>query len=120
MFQVDISKATTLCKLFESLVFVDGVDLTQEVGRLHPLLATVFAFCYLWSVGGNVAENNWDVFDTFARQQFEETAEAKVRTMDRKYLLKGFWFWDVCVCVSSLCLIQRILELKCCTLTAAF
>lgn len=70
----------TLCKLFESLVFVDGIDFKQEVGRLHGLLATVFAFCYLWSVGGNVAEQNWDVFDTFARHQFEDAGEAKVRT----------------------------------------
>lgn len=109
MFQVDISKALTLCKLFESLVFVDEVDLTQEVGRLHPLLATVFAFCYIWSIGGNVAENNWDIFDTFARQQFEETGEAKVRTMHVQYYnFGGFSGFSACVCTLAWAWMHRV------------
>ena len=37
-----------------------------------------FVFCYIWSVGGNITETFWDQFDSFVRQQFEESGDAKV------------------------------------------
>ena len=79
--QVDISKVATLCKLIDALVLAKGgPDLKQDPTKLHPLLCTAFVFCYLWSVGGNIMDNNWDIFDTFIRQQFEDNPDAKVTT----------------------------------------
>ncbi|XP_074052253.1 dynein axonemal heavy chain 6 isoform X2 [Macrotis lagotis] len=77
--QVDISKVTTLCCLLESLLFgKDGPDLTMEQGKLNSIICQTFAFCYLWSVGGNLIETYWDAFDTFVRLQFEDAPEAKL------------------------------------------
>ena len=77
---MDIGKVTALCKLLEVLVFEPGyIDVKQDVSKLHPLIATTFVFCYLWSIGGNISEQYWDAFDTYVRQQVEETGcEAKV------------------------------------------
>ncbi|XP_074141707.1 dynein axonemal heavy chain 6 isoform X2 [Sminthopsis crassicaudata] len=77
--QVDISKVITLCCLLESLLFgQDAPDLALEQGKLHSVLCQTFVFCYLWAVGGNLTEIYWDAFDTYVRQQFEETPEAKL------------------------------------------
>ncbi|XP_060619679.2 dynein axonemal heavy chain 6 isoform X2 [Anolis sagrei] len=79
--QVDISKVTTLCCLLESLLLgKGGPSMKLEQSRLNSLICQTFVFCYLWSVGGNLAENFWDGFDTFIRQQFEDNADAKLPT----------------------------------------
>ena len=78
--QVDIAKVTMLCKLFESLLLTPGgPDLSMDMNRLHPLLCTTFVFCYLWTIGGNIIDANWDTFDTFVRNQFDDNGDAKVR-----------------------------------------
>ena len=77
--QVDISKVCTLCKLLESLLFGrGGPDFNQDPAKLNILVCTTFVFAYLWSVGGNISENNWDAFDTFVRGQFEDNGDAKL------------------------------------------
>ncbi len=77
----------TLCKLLESLVLSGGgPDLRADPTKLHPLLCTTFVFCYLWSIGGNVVDNNWDAFDTFVRQQFEDNGDAKVTYFGKEFL----------------------------------
>ncbi|XP_019622649.1 PREDICTED: dynein heavy chain 6, axonemal-like [Branchiostoma belcheri] len=77
--QVDISKVNTLCCLLESLLLVGkDVDLKQDPAKLHPLICTVFVFCYLWSVGGNLLEQFFDPFETFVRQQMEDNPDAKL------------------------------------------
>ena len=69
----------TLCKLLESLLFGrGGPDFNQDPAKLNILVCTTFVFAYLWSVGGNIAENNWDAFDTFVRGQFDDNGDAKV------------------------------------------
>ncbi|XP_030047949.1 dynein axonemal heavy chain 6 [Microcaecilia unicolor] len=79
--QVDISKVNTLCCLLESLLLgKGGPDLKMEQSRLNSIVCQTFAFCYLWSVGGNLTENYWDAFDTYVRQQFEDNPEAKLPT----------------------------------------
>ncbi|CAH1788942.1 unnamed protein product [Owenia fusiformis] len=77
--QVDISKVTTLCKMFEVLTtYSGGPDLRMDPAKLHPLLCTTFVFCYLWSLGGNIIESNWDSFDTFIRGLFDDNGDAKM------------------------------------------
>ncbi|XP_074661680.1 dynein axonemal heavy chain 6-like [Tubulanus polymorphus] len=79
MNQVDISKVTTLCKLFEVLLtYPGGPNLNQDPSKLNPLVCTVFVFCYLWSIGGNITDNCWDTFDTFVRNQFDDNGDAKL------------------------------------------
>ncbi|XP_064645339.1 dynein axonemal heavy chain 6-like [Lineus longissimus] len=77
--QVEISKVTTLCKLFETLLFgPGGPNMNQDLNKLHPLVCTVFVFCYLWSIAGNIADNYFDAFDTFLRGQFDDNGDAKL------------------------------------------
>ncbi|XP_072373357.1 dynein axonemal heavy chain 6 [Scyliorhinus torazame] len=79
--QVDISKVTTLCCLLESLLLAkDGPDLHMDPTQLNSVLCQTFAFCYMWSIGGNLTENHWDGFDSFVRHQFEDHPEAKIPT----------------------------------------
>ncbi|XP_018593809.2 dynein heavy chain 6, axonemal [Scleropages formosus] len=81
MAQVDISKVTTLCCLLEALLLgKDGLQFNMDPSRLNTILCQTFVFCYLWSVGGNLAENHWDAFDSFVRQQFEDNNDAKLPT----------------------------------------
>ena len=77
--QVDISKVNMLCQLLKVLLLVKGgPDLKMDIAKLHPLLCTTFVFCFVWSIGGNLTDNNWDAFDTFTRQLFEDNGDAKV------------------------------------------
>lgn len=76
---VDISKVVTLCKLLEVLILgPGGPDLKMDLAKLHSFIALIFVFSYLWSVGGNILDTDWDRFDTFIRQQFEDNADVKV------------------------------------------
>ena len=69
----------TLCCLIDSLLTTDSkVDLKIEEAKIKIMIATTFAFCYVWSVGGNIVSKDWDQFDTFVRQQFDEDADAKL------------------------------------------
>ena len=77
--QVTLAKVVTLCKLFECLVITQkNVDLSQDANKIHPIIATTFAFCFLWAIAGNIIDSNWDAFDTFMRNMFDATPEIKV------------------------------------------
>ena len=55
-----------------------AVDLSTEPSKLHPLVCTVFVFCYVWCIGGNLVESSMDAFDTFCRELFSDTHDVKV------------------------------------------
>ncbi|XP_060586003.1 dynein axonemal heavy chain 6-like [Ruditapes philippinarum] len=79
MNQVDIAKVVTLCKLLESLLFCrGGPDFNMDPNKLNILLCTTFVFCYVWCIGGNIVESNWDAFDTFVRNTFDDNGDAKL------------------------------------------
>lgn len=79
LFQVDIAKVETLCKLLESLLFCrGGPDFNMDPNKLNILICTTFVFCYVWCIGGNIIEGNWDAFDTFVRNTFDDNGDAKV------------------------------------------
>ncbi|KAK5899926.1 hypothetical protein CesoFtcFv8_009352 [Champsocephalus esox] len=77
--QVDISKVASLCSLLEALLLgKGGPDLKMDSKNLNSVLSQTFIFCYLWAVGGNLTNSNWDAFDTFIRDQFEGNNNAKL------------------------------------------
>lgn len=79
LIQVDIAKVETLCKLLESLLFCrGGPDFNMDPNKLNILICTTFVFCYVWCIGGNIIEGNWDAFDTFVRNTFDDNGDAKV------------------------------------------
>eukprot|EP00116_Pleurobrachia_bachei_P000174 sb/3460436/ len=88
--QVSVSKAQTVAMLFESLVFgPGGPDLQSDPLRLHSFLATIFAWCLAWGVGGNLDESCNDKFDSHIKDVLSECPDVK--------------FWgNMCVCGYSL------------------
>ena len=69
----------TVCKLLEALLLgKTGPDLNQDPVKLNPLIGTTFVFCFLWGIGGNLCDSYWDAFDTFLRQEFEDSSVVKV------------------------------------------
>jgi dynein heavy chain len=89
MKQVEIGKISTLCALLESLLIRNkDVDSRLEEGKLKSLIATLFAFCYVWGIGGNLRSNCWDSFDTYVKNQFEDNADVKV--YDLFYLYSSY------------------------------
>ncbi|KAF7660832.1 hypothetical protein LDENG_00274280 [Lucifuga dentata] len=77
--QVDISKVTTLCSLLETLLLgKGGPDLEMDSKNLNSVICQTFIFCYLWAIGGNLPNTNWDTFDSFIRKQFEDSTDAKL------------------------------------------
>ncbi|XP_065178852.1 dynein axonemal heavy chain 6-like [Sycon ciliatum] len=79
MAQVDISKAVALCKLLESHMLDRALmDLSEDTTKLHPLLCTLFVFCYVWCIGGNLTDTCFEMFDTFVRDLFAETRDVRM------------------------------------------
>ena len=77
--QVPVSKVQTVALLFESLVFSSGgPDLQSDPLRLHCLLATIFAWCLTWGVGGNLEEQCNDKFDSFVKDLLSDCPDVKV------------------------------------------
>lgn len=59
-----------VCALQSLLAPERGVDLSQEPEQLEPILAHLFAFAYVWGLGGNLAHPCHQPFTTFVRGQF--------------------------------------------------
>lgn len=64
----------------ESLVFQKDAspDAKLDGIKLHPLLSSVFVFCYVWSIGGNLVESCQDIYDTFIREVFQDNTEVRL------------------------------------------
>ena len=46
-----------------------GIDLSQDQEQLQPVLAHLFAFAYIWGLGGNLTHHCHQPFNTFVRSQ---------------------------------------------------
>ncbi|PSN37035.1 Dynein heavy chain 6 [Blattella germanica] len=76
--QVDISKATMMCKIMESLMIVKGaVDMKADKLRVRSFLCQSFLFAYVWSLGGNIIDSSREMFEMFVRSQLEEHPDAR-------------------------------------------
>jgi hypothetical protein len=86
MFQVDISKATMLCKLMESLMKLpDAPDMKTDISHIKPFLCNSFLFACMWSVGGNIIDSYREMFEVFVRDQFEEHPDARYSITNLMY-----------------------------------
>lgn len=84
MFQVDISKATMICKLMESIMRLpNALDTKADISRIKSFLCHSFLFAYMWSVGGNIIDSSRKIFEVFVRDQFEEHPDARYSTSAR-------------------------------------
>lgn len=58
-----------MCFLQSLLAPEHGIDLSQDQGQLEPVLAHLFAFAYIWGLGGNLSHHCHQAFNTFVRGQ---------------------------------------------------
>ncbi|XP_069668946.1 dynein axonemal heavy chain 6 isoform X3 [Periplaneta americana] len=77
--QVDISKATMMCKLMESLMRLPkAIDVKTDRSHVKSFICQAFVFSYMWSLGGNIIDSSREMFEVFVRTQFEEHPDARI------------------------------------------
>ncbi|TPX75806.1 hypothetical protein CcCBS67573_g02914 [Chytriomyces confervae] len=70
---VNFNLVVSLCNIISCFVENPEVNFTLAIADLKVLFSHIFVFSFVWSVGGNLADGNQDLFDTFLR----DTLEAK-------------------------------------------
>jgi dynein heavy chain, axonemal len=69
---VNFSLVVSLCNLITTFVNdTKGIDFNMNFLNLKGLFCHIFLFCYMWSIGGNVADGFQDKFDTHIREMLE-------------------------------------------------
>jgi dynein heavy chain len=74
----DLQTAISLCRLFGALVrtagekkaetgLAPGLDFSRSIGELTKAINSMFAFAYVWSVGGSISNDGYERFDAFVR-----------------------------------------------------
>jgi dynein heavy chain len=100
---VDFNLVVSLCNLLTTFVNrTKEIDYSMGFAELKGLFGHIFVFCYIWSLGGNLADGNHDQFDTFVRDLLESTPIPEVQIpssnnvfcyyVDLKH--RGFALWD--------------------------
>ena len=68
-----------MCSLIEAILIDPKTpSLSLDPTKSTQILAGIFAFCYTWSVAGNLTEEGWESWDTFIREQMEDNNDAKL------------------------------------------
>lgn len=62
-----VQLATSLCNLFTSMLRDAKPDFTRDAFDLNRMLTNLYAFSFLWTIGGCVHSDGWDAFDSFMR-----------------------------------------------------
>ena len=74
---VDINLVASLCDLMTSVTNLElggkDIDWVSDPERTDETIGLLFAFCYVWSIGGNTTAAGMDAFDEFCRNEFEES-----------------------------------------------
>ncbi|KAJ3281611.1 Dynein heavy chain 6, axonemal [Borealophlyctis nickersoniae] len=99
---VDLTLVQSLCKLLDTFINRKEVDLSHSTGDLKVLFGHLFVFCYVWALGGNLADGNQDQFDTFVRDMLEQTNIPDVQLPSSNNVFcyyvdiktKSFALWD--------------------------
>ncbi|XP_031357040.1 dynein heavy chain 6, axonemal isoform X2 [Photinus pyralis] len=77
--QVEVSKATAICKLIESVISIPGmIERVGEKSRVRNFVCQIFIFAYLWGAGGNLLDASREKFETYVHDQFDEFPDAKL------------------------------------------
>jgi dynein heavy chain, axonemal len=68
---VDVQLATSLTVILQSLLFEDAMKtLSLPEAELLQLINKLFAFAFIWSIGGSVSDSNWEQMDDYVRELF--------------------------------------------------
>ncbi|KAJ3183889.1 Dynein heavy chain 6, axonemal [Geranomyces variabilis] len=99
---VDLNLVESLSKLLQTFINKKEVDLTRNIGDLKGLFANLFVFCYIWAIGGNLADGYQDSFDTFFRDLLDTVPIPDVQLPSANSMFcyyvdiktKSFALWD--------------------------
>ncbi|KNC97013.1 uncharacterized protein SPPG_09508 [Spizellomyces punctatus DAOM BR117] len=99
---VDLNLVQSLCKLLQTFINKKEVDFSQAIGDLKCLFGHLFVFCYVWALGGNLADGFQDNFDTFVRDHFDAIPIPDVQLPSSNNIFcyyvdlktKSFALWD--------------------------
>ncbi|KAH9277041.1 hypothetical protein BASA83_000559 [Batrachochytrium salamandrivorans] len=100
---VDLNLVSSLCKLIHTYINrTKEIDFNAPEPESKTLFLNIFLFCYIWSIGGNLADGYQDHFDTFMREMLDASpiAEAQIPTSSNvfSYLVDlktcRFILWD--------------------------
>ncbi|KAI8907759.1 dynein heavy chain and region D6 of dynein motor-domain-containing protein [Powellomyces hirtus] len=99
---VDLNLVESLSKLLQTFINKKEVDLTRNIGDLKGLFAHLFVFCYIWALGGNLADGYQDAFDTFLRDLLDTVPIPDVQLPSANNVFcyyidiknKSFALWD--------------------------
>ncbi|KAI9203256.1 dynein heavy chain and region D6 of dynein motor-domain-containing protein [Polychytrium aggregatum] len=100
---VNINLVASLCRLIQTFVNRrTEIDFSLGIGDLKILFSHIFVFCYVWALGGNLANGEQDGFDTFLRDMLETTPLADLQLPSSNNVFcyyidiktKGFALWD--------------------------
>ncbi|KAJ3021047.1 UNVERIFIED_CONTAM: Dynein heavy chain 6, axonemal [Siphonaria sp. JEL0065] len=75
---VNFNLVVSLCKLISCFIENPEVNFAQAPADLKTLFSHIFLFSYVWSIGGNLADGNQDLFDTFVRDTLETKPMADI------------------------------------------
>ncbi|KAJ3111652.1 Dynein heavy chain 6, axonemal [Phlyctochytrium bullatum] len=68
----DLNLVTSLCNIISTFVNDPNlVDFSQEFAELRMCFSHIFVYAYVWSIGGNLADRNQDLFNAFMREMLE-------------------------------------------------
>ena len=69
---VDLNLVVSLCNLLHTFIQNEvDINFRMPIGDLIGLFTNIFVFCFVWSIGGNLADGYQDGFDTFLRDLFD-------------------------------------------------
>jgi len=84
---VDSQLVDSLCAFFDSLLPLAKLDLSKPADEHKPTISNMYAFCFIWAVGGSIDDSHWPEFDELARELFAEHAQIPVAGDVHDYFL---------------------------------
>jgi dynein heavy chain len=70
---VDVGLTGAFSYLFQSLFVPEKkIDFKQDEAKLCNIAAKIFAFAFIWAIGGTITDNKLEAFDEYVRGLFDE------------------------------------------------
>ncbi|OAJ44270.1 hypothetical protein BDEG_27524 [Batrachochytrium dendrobatidis JEL423] len=77
---VDLNLVASLCKLLRTYINrTKEIDFKASILEIKPLFSNIFLFCFIWSIGGNLADGYQELFDTFMREMLSASSVTEIQ-----------------------------------------
>ena len=86
---VDSQLTDSLCSLFVAMLPIAKINLKEDIAKLKPMVANIFTFCYVWSIGAALDESSWTAFDDMVREQFADRIKMPASGVVYDFFIEG-------------------------------